>query len=471
MSKKLESLQHESTCSCSRRSFLQGCGVTLAGFGIASLFPTPFIQQALAATDATSDKRLLFIFLRGGNDGLNTIIPHGDPDYSAAHRPTLYVPYAAQYDLNGFASLHPALASLRGPFNAGELAVVHRVGYPNSSRSHFDGARIWENGNPAHPELFEGWLYRYIHDNALSAGVNLPVLSIQGTTPTLLLGDERFVNIADPDNFSYGVTDPKLTKFKTRWRGVSSGLSGLEAYRPILSQTGVKLMDTLDEYASWDQANWNPLDPNTGWSLFPVSAATNQAGFSTTSFDFFRSIKVCALSLLESTGASANGTRVAGTQLNGFDTHSGQGQTTGTHADLLSWLGYAIKSLRIVLSGAAVDPRGYPSIWSNTVVVTLSEFGRTTIENGSHGTDHAGGSCLFVAGGSVRGGVYNCDPSTWPAGVMMGVYGRYLLHRTDYRSIFWEILRDHMGAPPAQADTMFPGYTAGGLGSQELGLI
>ena len=118
------------------------------------------------------------------------VIPHGDPDYSPAHRPTLYVPYAAPYDLNGFASLHPALASLRGPFNAGELAVVHRVGYPNSSRSHFDGSRIWETGNPAHPELFEGWLYRYIHDNALSAGVNLPALSIQGTTPTLLLGDE-----------------------------------------------------------------------------------------------------------------------------------------------------------------------------------------------------------------------------------------------------------------------------------------
>jgi len=471
MAKTIESRQHTSACSCSRRSFLKGCGVTLSGFGIASLFPTPFIQQALASMTATGDKRLLFIFLRGGNDGLNTIIPHGDPDYSPARRPTLYVPYAQPYDLNGFASLHPSLSSLREPFDAGELAVVHRVGYANNSRSHFDGQRIWENGDPTQAQLFEGWLYRYIHDNALSAGVTLPVLSIQATPPLLLRGSERFVNVADPDNFSYIITDPKLTKFKSRWRGVYSGLTGLETYRPILSQTGVKLVDTLDEYASWNQANWNPLDPNTGFPLFPVSDATNQAGFSPASFDFFRSVKVCALSLLESTGSSANGTRVAGTQLTGFDTHSGQGQLSGVQAELFSWLSYAMKSLRIVLSGAATDPRGYPSIWTNTVVVTLSEFGRTTIENGSGGTDHAAASCLFVAGGSVNGGVYNCDASTWPSGVMFGANGRYLLERTDYRSIFWEILRDHMGASPAQADAVFPGYTAGGLASQELGLL
>ncbi len=471
MGKKRNALQHASACSCSRRLFLKGCGVTLTGFGITSLFPTPFIQEALASVTATGDKRLLFIFLRGGNDGLNAVIPHGDPDYSAAHRPTLFVPYSAPYDLNGFASLHPSLGGLLEPFAAGDLAVVHRVGYANNSRSHFDGQRIWENGDPTQAQLFEGWLYRYVHDSALSAGVSLPVLSVQATPPLMLRGAERFVNVADPDDFSYILTDPKLTKFKSRWRSEYAGLDGLEVYRPILSQTGVKLVDTLDEYAAWDQASWNPLDPNTGFSLFPVSAATNQAGFSTQSFDFFRSVKVCALSLLESTGASTNGTRVAGTQLAGFDTHSGQGQLTGVQAELFSWLAYAMKSLRTVLSGAATDPRGYPSIWSNTVVVTLSEFGRTTIENGSGGTDHAAASCLFVAGGSVNGGVYNCDASTWPAGVTLGVQGRYLLERTDYRSIFWEILRDHMGANPALADTVFPGYTGAGLGAQELGLV
>ena len=462
-------MQHPSTCSCSRRSFLRGCGLTLTGFGIASVFPTPLIQHALAGVGSTN-KRLLFIFLRGGNDGINAVIPHGDSDYNATTRPTLYVPYAAPYDLNGFASLHPSLGSLVEPFSAGDLAIVHRVGYANNSRSHFDGQRIWENGDPTQSQLFEGWLFRYIQENALGLGADLPVLTVQATPPLLLRGDEKFVNIASPDSFAYNVTEPKRTKFKNNWRNVFANLRGLEAYRPILSQAGVKLVDTMDEYASWDQANWNPLDPNTGWSLFPVSAATNQAGFSTSSFDFFRSIKVCALSLLESIG-STNGTQIAGTQLSGWDTHSNQGKLTGAQPELFSWLAYGLRSLRVVLSGAATDLRNFPSIWDDTVVVTLSEFGRTTNENGSGGTDHAAASCLFLEGGGVNGGVYNCDPSTWLHGVMYGVSGRYLLERTDYRAIFWEILRNHMGAAAGSVDTVFPGYTAGGLGSQELGLI
>jgi len=78
---------------------------------------------------------------------------------------------------------------------------------------------------------------------------------------------------------------------------------------------------------------------------------------------------------------------------------------------------------------------------------------------------------MFAAGGAVAGGVYNCDGGSWPAGVMFGVDGRYLQYQTDYRAIFWEILRDHMGASPVTADTVFPGYSSLGLGGQELGLI
>ena len=151
--------------------------------------------------------------------------------------------------------------------------------------------------------------------------------------------------------------------------------------------------------------------------------------------------------------------------------HSGQGQTAGTHAEHLSWLAYGFKSLRVVLSGAALDPRNYPSIWDDTLVCTMSEFGRTTMQNGSGGTDHAAASCMWAMGGTVQGGVYNCDASTWPAGVMFGVDGRYLLEHTDYRAVFWEMLRDHMGAGAGSVDTVFPGYTASGLGGQELGLI
>ena len=464
----------KAACDCSRRGFLRGAGLTLAGFGLSSLFPGSLIRYAMAA-GPFDNKRLLFIFCRGGNDGLNTVIPAGDPDYSTLNRPTLYIPNTSSINLNGFARLHPAMADLMDAYNAGDLAVVHRVAYPNNTRSHFDDQRVWENGNPAQNKSYEGWLYRYIQESAVSAGFKLPALSVQANQPVLLRGTEPFVNIANPDSFDILYPDPKRTKLSTGWEGQYTDLTGLEPYRPLLSQTSVKLFDTLDEYRSWDQTNWDPKDPNTGYSLFPVSDATNPpaAGgglrFTPQAYPFFRALKVCALSFLESDASNLNGTRVAGTELNGFDTHNGQGQVNGTQAELLGWLAYGIRSLRVALSGAANDPRSYPAVWNDTVVVTMSEFGRTTKENGSNGSDHAAASCLFAAGGAVNGGVYNCDPSTWPAGVMFGDSGRYLLMRTDYRAIFWEILRDHMGAAAGDADAVFPGYSS--LGLAELGLI
>jgi uncharacterized protein (DUF1501 family) len=465
--------------SRSRRSFLRGCGLTLTGVGVASLLPTPFIQHALAGA-GSSNRRLMFIFLRGGNDGINTLIPHGDADYSAANRSTLYISPTEAIDLNGFASFHPALQDVMDVYNGNDLAMVHRVGYANNSRSHFDGQRIWENGDPTQTQLFEGWLFRYIQENAIAAGVDLPVLTAQPLPPLLVKGPgDGYVNVANPDNFGYIIGDPKRAKMRDHWSERYHDLLGLEPYRPILSQTGVKLFDTMDEYESWDQANWDPKDPVSGWSLFPVDFASNPDDpsapggkkFTAAAYPFFQSLKINALSLLESDGMSNNGTRIAGTQLGSFDTHNNQGQAAGSQANLLSWLAYGLRSLRVVLSGAAMDNRNYPAIWDDTLVTTLSEFGRTSSENGSGGTDHAAANCLFLAGGNVNGGVYNCDNQTWPSGAMYADSGRYLQLRTDYRSIFWEVLRDHMGADTAGVEAIFPGYTAGNLGAQELGLV
>lgn len=471
-------MNHTKTCSCSRRSFIRGAGLTLAGFGLGSLFPSPFVRHALAA--GTGDQRFLFIFLRGGNDGLNAVIPHGDPDYNTTNRPTLYLSPGEALDLgNGFASLHPSLGDLLEPFNAGDLAILHRVGYENSSHSHFDGQRIWENGDPQQAGMFEGWLYRLVRETALDQGVDLPVLSVQAAPPLILRGDVSYVNIANPDTFDYLHGDPKRSKYDGGWRSLYGDLSGLLPFRPLLADTEQKLSNTLDEYRSWDQLNWDPKDPNTGWSLFPVDDASNPADpggpngkkFATTAYPFFRSLKVATLALLESDGLNNNGTRIAGAELNGFDTHTGQGKLAGSQPNLLGWLGYGLRSVWVALSGAATDPRNYPPVWDRTVVATMSEFGRTSKENGSLGTDHANASCMFVGGGPVSGGLYNLDSSTWPAGSMFEINGRYLSPRTDYRSVFWEIMRNHMGADPAVVDTIFPNYTSLGLAAQEPGIV
>ncbi|MDH3592498.1 MAG: DUF1501 domain-containing protein, partial [Planctomycetota bacterium] len=378
-------MQHRSTCSCSRRHFLRGSGLTLAGFGIASLFPTPLIRQALAGGLDNPDKRLIFIFQRGGNDGINSVIPTGDPDYNTTNRPTLYIPPGSAVDLgNGFAHLHPGLGDLMDLY-PGDLAIIHRCGYAGNSRSHFDGQRIWENGDPTQPQMFEGWLYRYIQEHAIDVGVDLPVISVQNTPPLVLRGETKYVNVANPDSFDYIDPDPKRAKYSGAWRDHFSELVGLERYRPVLSQTGVKLADTLDEYRAWDQLNYRPRDPNNATDeLFPVDDQTgsqgvaHSKGFSDESWAFFRSLKLCALSLLESVG-STNGTRIAGAQLDGWDLHDNQGQLGGRHEELQSWLAYGIRSLRLALNGAALDNRSYPDIWNDTLVSTMTEFGRTTV--------------------------------------------------------------------------------------------
>ncbi|OLE67620.1 MAG: hypothetical protein AUG09_01490 [Acidobacteria bacterium 13_1_20CM_2_68_7] len=299
-------------CDCSRRSFLRGAGLTLAGVGIATLFPGPWIRYAMG-TGPFNNKRLIFIFLRGGNDGLNAVIPGGDPDYSALNRPTLYIPPASSIDLNGFARLHPALADLTEIYGTGRLAVVHRAGFANNSRSHFDDQRTWENGNPADPKSYEGWLYRYIVDSAVDQGVKLPALSVQALPPVILRGAENFVNVANPDSFDYILPDPKRSKLMNSWRTIYTDLTGLDPYRAALTDTSVKLIDTLDTYRAWDQTHWDPKDPGTGYSLFPVSDATNPPDpsgpngrkFAATSYGFFKSLKICALSTSIRTTARA----------------------------------------------------------------------------------------------------------------------------------------------------------------------
>src|SRR6185436_11655235 len=159
---------------------------------------------------------------------------------------------------------------------------------------------------------------------------------------------------------------------------------------------------------------------------------------------------------------------VAGTELGGFDTHQNQGQLAGQHPNLNRTIGWAIHALRKYFT-RYFDK----ATWDNVVVVTLTEFGRTTVENADLGTDHAEAGVMWVAGGGVRGydagagrsGVFNCgsagDPVTWNtggAGAMFGVNGRYLSRACDYRQVLGEIIRDHLGATQAQVNRIIPGY-------------
>lgn len=513
------------------RSLKIGLGVALS-----TLMDVPFVlKRALAEGNIGvpgqngAVKKLLFIFLRGANDGLNTIIPARDEAYNLANRPDILIPRdpasaiyeettgVADFPLsssdpaspdygtftyanaitvrNGFAGLHPALKFLAPVYNAGNLALAHRVGYPRQSRSHFDSQRYWENGAPNNNVLQEGIFYRAMIESGLANTAPLTGVSIQSALPLLLRGSgAAMTNLTDPTRYALlGV--PNSTS------GQAKALNSLEAgsgypfpeklNREMLNLQYENLSQTLqifDGIVGFDEAENTfedsaPTDGDTGpYYLFPTTAAKNGGGRYHTvtgapdtkkfvvdsgAYGFFKNLKAAAL-VLNNTDAI-----VAGTEITGWDTHSNQGGATGTQANLLRRVGWAIYALQQYFSiyGRGSNP---PSAnrkvnWDDIVVVTLSEFGRTTIQNANNGTDHAEAGTMFVAGGGVNGGVYGCHPNdqyngtalpwiTGQTGSMFGVSNRYLKRAIDYRSVLGEIIRDHLGAAPTQLPRIIPGY-------------
>jgi uncharacterized protein (DUF1501 family) len=489
-----------------RRRFLQSSGAGAAGLALGSLLNVPgFLRQAMAGESGVTwnGKKVLFIFLRGGNDALNTIIPTGDPAYGLGIRPTLAIPApddalttggtcplnpqaGRAIDLgNGFAALHPSLLDMCPVYNSGELALIHRVGYPDQSRSHFDSEQYWETGVPRNDNLSEGIFYRTVVETGLHESQALPAVSIASTMPTIIKGDVPMANISDPSRFDllgvYAAARQKHIDSIARMHGLPYPQ---KKNRDITYPTGETFVSSINqiEGINFDDNSSPQFIDGSGFHLFPVDSATDEKGFDDFSaFDFFRSLKYSS-QILSDTDAV-----IAGTELSGFDTHESQGGSQGgldgIHAELMSWLGWAMYAAKQYFSAVG--------LWGDMVVVTLTEFGRTTEENGSLGTDHAEGGTIFVAGGGVNGGVYQCDGNdptipwaTGPSGAMFDIDSRDLSRSVDYRSVLGEIIRDHLGASQTQLNSIIPGYASpaevlldGGLsfdGTQiagELGLI
>jgi uncharacterized protein (DUF1501 family) len=475
-----------------RRQFLGRSGAGALGVALGSLLNVPgFLRHALAAEPAISwnGNKLLFIFLRGGNDSLNMLIPTGDPGYNSSTRPTLFIPgptaglttsgqmpMAPEADHtidlgNGFAAVHPKMGDLAAPYNAGEVALIHRVGYPNQSRSHFDSQRYWETGRPNDNAPSDGVLYRALVETGLHQSQLLPAVSFTSTMPQIIRGDVPFVNISDPSRYDllgvYAAARQNHIDAIARMHGLPYAQKD---NRDVLYPAGKRFVDSIGQIEAIDfAANGRDaggvkiagspfLDDDVAMThLFPVSTQTNDKGFSSSAYSFFLTLKYSA-QILSDTDAV-----IAGVELGGFDTHTAQGKLTGTHGSRMQWLAWATYALRKYFQNAAIDK------WNNVAVVTLSEFGRTTVENGSTGTDHAEAGAVIVAGGAVNGGVYQCnsaDPvlpwspyvDTNNRGSMFGVSGRYLQRAVDYRSILGELVRDHMGATQPMLDRIIPGY-------------
>ncbi len=389
-------------------------------------------------------KKVLFMFLRGGNDGVNAVIPSHDADYTQALRPTVWIPPAARLDLAaGGAAFHPALAKLKEVYDLGQVAALHRVGYAQSTLSHFASQQYWETGKPFDDTFTEGIVSRWV-DQFGPAHV-LPAISVADTLQMLFNGSTAIPHV--PSLAEYDLTADAATAkiMGSAGKGLIGRYEGSSAageFDDELRASGILMTESLDQLAS--------LPPHTSpASWYPTADADLTAeGLPVTDWarDYFSNLRD-ATHILQQTDC-----RIAGIQLEGFDVHASQGGVSGAHADLLHAVAHGIRSVRLETVGG---------LWDDLLVVCLTEFGRTSAENGSQGTDHGKATALFAAGGGVTGGVYNCDPATWPSGAtLFSDNGKYVAHRTDYRAVLAEAFERHLGVPTAGLSQLLPGWSS-----------
>lgn len=434
-----------------RRNFVKAGSLTALGLGLNLYSPSIFKRKLLAGGSIPGPKKMIFVFQRGGNDAVNTVIPRGDSEYNTTNRPNLFIPEASALDLgNGFAQLHPSMAplmeiynslSLTGVAGPGNLAVLQRIGYAGQSQSHFDSQQYWENGTPGNPEFEEGMLYRQIAETMDPGSNPFVAAALNNSQLTSLKGPIPIPAFNNPGNFSLNVDSARLQKFlgglpSAPLGADGSGILGVyggpqdlsgRPYRDLQFATGLSLVESIDIVQS--ALAQGVYAPENG-AVYP------DGGFGDRLTDIAMLMKRTPV-------------RVLGINLGGWDTHNNQGTLNGDHPNRLGSLAQGIQALS----------RDLQDQWDDVLIVTMTEFGRTSKENGSNGTDHGHATAMFVAGGSVNGGVYNCDSATWADGDLLSQNNRYVARKTDYRSVFGDIFQTHFGDDLATVNTVIPGYS------------
>lgn len=411
-------LSQAPTSEISRRDFIRVAAATSAA-GVILLSPHAWAARSLDGS--SSRKRLVVIFLRGAVDGLNVVIPYGDAAYYEA-RPTIAIPRAgdgAVLDLDGHFGLNPALAPMMPMWREGTLAFVHACGSPDPTRSHFDAQDYMESGTPGVKSTPDGWMNRLL---AAMPGRHAPTeaLSLGPVIPRIFSGPVAVANMplgraaARP----MPLDNPKIEE----------AFDHLYDGRDVLSRTyqeGRVARKRMLAELEKDMAEAN-------------NGAPSPVGFSDDS------TRLAHLMRRDET------IRLAFMALGGWDTHVSQGSVHGQLANHLGALGEGLAGF--------VNQLG-PDAYNDTVIVVISEFGRTVNENGNAGTDHGHGNVMWVMGGPVSGRhVYG----RWPGLSEAARYqGRDLAVTTDFRDPIAHVLKAHLGLQGAQVEQVFPHLPSG----------
>jgi uncharacterized protein (DUF1501 family) len=401
--------------SITRRVFLRNSALAVVG---TAAIPSFLTRAAYGSAEpGARTKRLVVIFQRGAADGLNIVVPHGERAYYDM-RPTINIPRKDVLDLDGFFGLHPSMASLQPLWNQHHLAIVHAAGSPDPTRSHFDAQDFMESGTPGLKATSDGWLNRTLHSLPASADNSaFRAIALGPALPRILTGSERAVAVNNINDFGVGGRNPNATPIANTFEAMYD-----QSVDSVLHGTGQETFDAVKMLKAADPAKYKPA-PGADYPRGRFGDSLRQLA---------QLIK-------------ANlGVQVAFADIGGWDHHVNEGSTQGQIANVLRDFSGSLSAFWIDLGDLADD----------TVVITMSEFGRTARENGNRGTDHGHANVMFVMGGPVKGGkVYG----QWPGLDQSQLYeGRDLAVTTDFRRVLGEAVERHLGN--SKLDQVFPGF-------------
>lgn len=357
-----------------RRDFLN----CLGGAGLLALAP----NLAAAAATTPYQRLLILVELKGGNDGLNTVVPYTDPEYYAL-RPRIGIRREEVLPISDRLGFHPALQALLPLWQAGELAVVQGVGYPNPNLSHFRSIEIWDTASRSDEYLQQGWLARSFVRAPPPAAFAADAVVVGSQDMGPLVGGGRVVALSNPEQFA------RMARLAQEGGAMRGGaLAHIQRVEADIRQAAAKI--------------------NASGPAFNFATAFPQGGFGST-------VKTACQVL--GSGAEVAVMRLT---LSGFDTHQNQ---PGVHANLLRQLAEGLAALRAAL----VELK----LWERTLVMSYAEFGRRPKENQSNGTDHGTAAVHFALGGAVRGGVFGEAPNLASLDA-----GGNMKYSVDYRSLY-----------------------------------
>lgn len=412
-----------------------GVGQSLSALASVTVGPRP---------KETGGDALVVLFLRGGADGLNIVVPHGDEDYYRL-RPNLALArpkdrtasaQARAVDLDGFFGLHPALVDLLPLYQTGHLTAVHAIGSGDQTRSHFEAMATMERGLAQDSGAASGWLARHLNATAHNGDSPLRAVAVSETVPDSLRGAinaTALQSLADFRLTAVGSTptgsDGKVYHAPPRTDAIAETLRGL--YSPttsgntdnLVARAGHETLHALDAIKRLDPEHYRP----GAGARYPGNDVGN--GF-----------RQAACLIKGNVGLE-----IACLEMGGWDTHVAQGRDIGWQPARLGDLGRSLAAFATDLG---------PALQRVTVVV-MTEFGRRAYENSGLGTDHGRASCMLLLGGGVQGGKVHTE---WPGLKENQLDGPGDLRvTTDYRDVLAEIVARRLKNPDLA--TVFPEYT------------